>query len=114
MNEGTYGPIDAFDSPFAGQTIEQVGEWIKHAPPEVDLDRCFFAVLDEYSSGDNTLQLCRIGDGEGEGSRGEVQWFPVEPRGETFGYIQTGMFDSDMQGYRFKQQRAGRPDRSSG
>lgn len=94
--------------------MEQVGDWLKNAPPEVDLDRRFFAVLDEHSCDDDTVQLCRIGDGEGEGPRGKVQWLPRPPKGQFFGYIEGGMFDSDSQGYRFNQQRAGRPDRSSG
>lgn len=114
-NEGTHPPLPStFASPFAGQSIPQVAKWLQGAPDHVDLDGRFFGVLDDVSEQDDTVQLCRIGDGQGEGAEGLVQWFPVAVRGEFFGHIPAGAFDDDLKGYQGRQRLAGRPDHSSG
>lgn len=114
VNEGTYGPLSSFVSPFANKSVPEVAEWLKDAPEDVDLDRRFFAVLDDQSVEDGTVLLCRIGDGETEGEKDKVQWYPVRTAGEFFGYIPSRSFDEDLRGYQGKQRLEGKPDRSSG
>ncbi|MCJ1361328.1 hypothetical protein MMC16_000426 [Acarospora aff. strigata] len=90
LNEGTAAPIQSFTSPFAGKTIEDAAEWLKNAPEDVDLNRMFFAVLDDRSESDDTITLCRIGDGGMEGKKGELQYFPEEAWGAQI-YLETMM-----------------------
>ena len=76
----------------------------------------FFAVLDDRSESDDTITLCRIGDGGTEGKNDELQYYPTEARDAQI-YLETMMacaFDDRLQGYQHGQQYRGEPDRSKG
>lgn len=118
LNEGTTAPVSSFPipSPFAGKTVEEVGEWLKAAPAEVDLDRRLFAVLDEHSESNDTITIARIGDGKTEGEEGYVAYFPVDAA-DASNYLNAmpaGGFDEWLEGYRRNCQRTGKPDLSKG
>lgn len=103
-------------SPFAGKKIEEVAEWLTAAPEEVDLDRRFFAVLDENSTGNDTLTIARTGDGGVESAEGEVQYFPI-PATEAASYLnsmKSNGFDERLQGYQRKRERSQEEDLSKG
>jgi len=72
-NKGTYAPITSFSRPLANKSIADAADWIKHTLEDVDIDRRFFAVLDEHSDFKDTIQLCRVGDGDKEGEKGRIQ-----------------------------------------
>lgn len=61
-------PIDrSFKSPFVGQSVGSVAEWLRGASEDVGLERKFFAVLDEkVEASEPSVALCRIGDGDGK------------------------------------------------
>ena len=67
--DATRVPIDkSFKSPFVGQSVDSLAEWLKEAPKDVNLERKFFAVLDEKAErSDPSVALCRIGDKDGNG-----------------------------------------------
>jgi len=44
--EGTKPPVSSYKSPFIGKKGEDVATWLKNKPNEVDIDICFFAILD--------------------------------------------------------------------
>lgn len=117
LNDGTAAPIEQpFTSPFAGKTIEDAAEWLKNLPEFVDLNRMFFAVLNDRSESDDTITLCRIGDGGTEGKKGELQYFPSEAQHAQI-FLETmmaGAFDERLQGYQRTQQMRGEPDLSKG
>lgn len=64
---GTQNPIpDSFKSPFIGQSVADVAQWLKQKPDDVSLEPKFFAVLDKKAT-EGKVVLCRLGDREGKG-----------------------------------------------
>lgn len=116
VNSGTSPPVQPFESPFAGKTIEDCADWIKNAPDDVDFDRRFFGVLNERSKPDvdDTIMVCRIGDGFNEGKKDEVHYFPCAADRCSFGYIPPGDFDERLQGYKRLRLLDKKPDLSRG
>ncbi len=56
-------PIDpSFKSPFVGQNVKDVTQWLKNKPKSVDLDSHFFGLLDKQAEKSGKVVLCRIGD----------------------------------------------------
>ena len=118
INDGTSAPVASFPtpSPFADTTIEEARQWLKSAPAEVDLDRRFFAALDEHSEINDTMLIARIGDGVVEGKEGEIQYFPVQAN-EAAMYLDSmtsNSFDERLQSYQRERQRNGEADLSKG
>lgn len=118
INDGTTPPVMSFPipSPFAGRTIEAAAEWLKAAPGDVDLDRRFFAVLDEHSEANDTITIVRIGDGGVEGREGGVQYFPVKAT-EAAIYLNSmssTTFDERLQGYQIGRKLKREADLSKG
>ena len=68
-NVGTTSPIPKhFESPWIGQTIDELGLWLKAKPGETDLNERHFAILDMGAKDDpSTVVCCRIGDHGGKG-----------------------------------------------
>lgn len=61
IHERTEFPIDkGYKSPFAGKKVEDVVEWLKQKPEDVDLNEHFFAILDKTAEG-GEIVVCRIG-----------------------------------------------------
>ncbi|KAL8806340.1 MAG: hypothetical protein Q9200_005073 [Gallowayella weberi] len=66
---GTQTPVpDSFTSPFVGQSVADVAQWLKQKPDEVSLEPKFFAVLDKKAT-QGKVVLCRLGDREGKGNK---------------------------------------------
>lgn len=71
-SDGTEAPIDeSFTSPFVGQSVDAAAEFLRNAPDTVDVERHFFAVLDDRTEKDGSVVMCRIGDMEGKGNKVE-------------------------------------------
>lgn len=71
-SDGTKAPVDeSFTSPWVGESVEAAAEFLSKAPDSVDVERRFFAVLDERTETDGSVVMCRIGDMEGQGDKVE-------------------------------------------
>lgn len=66
-DQATKTPIpNTFKSPFIGQDLEALAEWLRNKPEKVNLETKFFAVLDKKAK-DGKVVLVRIaGDQEQE------------------------------------------------
>ena len=61
-DQATKAPIpETFKSPFVGQSIESLAEWLRKKPEDVNLETKFFAVLDRKAK-DGKVVLVRIAD----------------------------------------------------
>lgn len=71
-SQGTKPPVaESFISPFVGESVENAAQFLKEAPDTVDLERCFFAILDDRTEKDGSVVMCRVGDMEGKGDKVE-------------------------------------------
>ena len=58
---GTEPAIESWTSPWIGNKVEEVAEWLREKPDTVDLDSNHFGVLDATAVGKSVV-LCKIGD----------------------------------------------------
>lgn len=71
-SDGTEAPVDdSFTSPWVGESVEAAAEFLSKAPASVDVERRFFAVLDDRTEKDGSVVMCRVGDMEGQGDKVE-------------------------------------------
>ena len=62
---GTEAPVlDAFESPFIGQSVTDVIKWLKNKPDQVEIETKFFVILDKKAD-ETKVVLIRIADNEG-------------------------------------------------
>jgi len=65
-DQATKTPVpDSFKSPFIGQSLESLAEWLRDKPEEVNLETKFFAVLDKKAK-DKKVVLVRIAGNQGQ------------------------------------------------
>lgn len=80
--EDTRTPIDpSFRSAFISKKAEDVAEWLKDKPNDVDLDEHHFAILDRGAEEDETVVVCRIGDAHFKGDKLDWIRFPAKTSG---------------------------------
>ncbi|KAI9872753.1 MAG: hypothetical protein M1830_001231 [Pleopsidium flavum] len=96
--DGTEAPVDSFKSPFVGEKVEDVGEFLRKAPDAVDLDRHFFAVLDDTEQ-KGSITLRRIGDRQLKGDK--VECLPVVANDSSLHLagMESGTWEEHMHSY---------------
>ena len=99
-SEATRVPIDkSYKSPFVGQTIHSVAEWLKEAPTDVDLERKFFAVLDNKAEArEPSIAICRIGNKDGKGDEVKCILCSAKESSLLLAGLEYGDFDDTLQG----------------
>ncbi|KAL8709483.1 MAG: hypothetical protein Q9225_007446 [Loekoesia sp. 1 TL-2023] len=66
--DATRAPIDpSFSSPFIGQSLVGVTQWLRNKPKSVDLDGRYFGILDKQAEKSAKIALCRVEDQERKG-----------------------------------------------
>ena len=96
--EGTEAPIDeSFKSPFIGQSLEDVAEWLQKRPKSVDLEGNFFAVLDKKAE-TGSVALCRIGNREGAGDAISCVLMKAEESSLTLAGMEYGTWEDLLHG----------------
>lgn len=69
---GTLTPIGpSFTSPFTGKSLEDVAQWLRGKPPNVDIEDRYFGVLDKQAEKSSKIAICRLNDPNFEK---EVAW----------------------------------------
>lgn len=59
-----------YRSPWIGQRLDSIIQWLKGLPDDTGVNPRFFAVLDLGAKDDPpTIVICRIGDQDGEGDK---------------------------------------------
>lgn len=98
--DATRVPIDrSFKSPFVGQSVDSVAEWLKEAPKDVNLERKFFAVLDKKAeASDPSVALCRIGDKDGKGDEVKCILWNARESSLILSGFEYGDFDEILKG----------------
>ena len=72
MHEGDGPPIKKDYQSFVGKKVEDVAEWMRNIPQEVDLDRRYFVILDKtVENGD--VVVCRL-DGKFGDDPGDLDY----------------------------------------
>ena len=66
----TKTPVADIPSEYLDYSLEQLAAILISASPEIDLNREYFAVLDERTESDGSVLLCLIG----EDNEGKVDW----------------------------------------
>ncbi|KAI9874295.1 MAG: hypothetical protein M1830_009907 [Pleopsidium flavum] len=97
--DGTEAPVESFKSTFVGGKVEDVGEFLRKAPDAVDLDRHFFAVLDDDTEQKGSITLCRIGDRQSKGDK--VECLPVVANDSSLHLagMESGTWEEHMHNY---------------
>ncbi|KAL8869593.1 MAG: hypothetical protein Q9174_004161 [Haloplaca sp. 1 TL-2023] len=67
----TKTPVGNIPSEFLNNSLEELAAILTSAPSEIDLNREYFAVLDERTESDGSVLLCFIDD---EDDEGKVDW----------------------------------------
>lgn len=98
--DATRVPIDrSFASPFVGQSVGRVADWLKGAPESVYLERKFFAVLDKKAeASEPSVVLCRIGDKDGKGEEVKCVLWDAKESSLILSGLEYGDFDEILSG----------------
>jgi len=103
--EGTKAPIDeSFTSPFVRESVEDVAAFLKKAPDTVDLERCFFAVLDDRTEKDGSVVMCRIGDTEGKGDQVECMRVSAKHSSLYLASLESGTWEENLEALEMMEQ----------
>ncbi|KAL8967083.1 MAG: hypothetical protein Q9183_003078 [Haloplaca sp. 2 TL-2023] len=71
----TKTPVGNIPSEFLDHSLEQLAAALISIPPEIDLNREYFAVMDERTESDGSVLLCFID----EDNEGKVDWLRKMP-----------------------------------
>ena len=56
--------LTSFHSDFVGKTLQNLSDFLKGSPEDLQIGREYFVVIDQKTKDEGTMLLCKIEDGE--------------------------------------------------